>query len=183
MLMSRLKQATQRQHQEVEALMPVMQPSLSREAYARLLRQLHAVVGPLEAQLLTLPLPAPFEIDLRLKEPLLLRDLAALPDTPPVRPASPHLAGVPEALGALYVLEGATLGGQVITRHLRRTLGLTPESGSAYFHGYGPATGRMWQAFGEALDGQVALDDEARVIGGAQKTFQAFGDALCGVPA
>ncbi|WP_345465797.1 biliverdin-producing heme oxygenase [Deinococcus carri] len=182
--MSRLKQATQDQHQEVEALMPVMQPSLSLEAYARLLRQLQGVVEPLEARLLTLTLPAPFGIGLRLKKaPLLMRDLAALPATPPVRLAPPPLAGVPEALGALYVLEGATLGGQVITRHLRRHLGLTPERGGAYFHGYGPDTGRMWQAFGEAMNRWGTVGEEARVIGGAQMTFRAFGDALRRVPA
>lgn len=186
MIMSRLKQATQTLHHEVEALMPVMRPSLSRGEYTWLLGQLCGVVQPIEARLLTLPLPASFDLDLRLKAPLLVRDLGALTQTPAAQllPApAPHLPGVPEALGALYVLEGATLGGQVISRRLRQTLGVTPEWGGAYFYAYGPGTGRMWRAFGEVMNRCVAPGDEARVVAGAQATFRAFGHALGGVPA
>lgn len=178
MMMSRLKQATLPQHHEAEALMPVLDPSLTDTDYARLLRQLHGVIQPLEARLLALPIPAPFELDLRVKAPLLIRDLATLPGTRPVTITPPPLPGVPEALGALYVLEGATLGGQIITRHLRQTLGVTPQRGGAYFYGYGPATGTMWRAFGDAMNRLVAPGDEAQVIAGAQATFETFANAL-----
>lgn len=183
MLMSRLKQATLDRHREVEALMPVTQPTLSRAAYARLLGQLQAVTQPLEARLLTLPLPPAFELHLRVKAPLLARDLDHLPLVPPVTPAVPQLPGVPEGLGALYVLEGATLGGQVITRHLQRNLGITPESGGAYFHAYGAATGQMWRALAGAMNQGVDPEDEPRVIAGAQHTFDLFHHVLSGVPA
>ena len=184
MIMSLLKQATLRHHHEVEALMPVLNPALSETTYAQVLRQLHGVIQPLETHLLTLPIPADVELNLRLKTPLLARDLEALAqDLPPPVTLAPLLLGVPEALGALYVLEGATLGGQVIARHLRRTLGVTAERGGAYFSGYGSRTGRMWQAFGDAMDRVVIPGDEAHVILGAQIAFQAFGDALRGVPA
>lgn len=185
MIMSRLKHATQHQHHEVEALMPVLDPALSRAAYAQILRQLFGVIQPLEAHLLTLPIPAALELDLRLKAPLLTRDLKALAQDIASSPetAAPPLRGVPEALGALYVLEGATLGGQVITRHLRWTLTVTPEWGGAYFHGYGPDTGQMWRAFGEAMNREVVPGDEPHVIAGARLAFQAFGDALRRVPA
>lgn len=185
MIMSRLKQATLHQHQEVEALMPVLDPALSRSAYAQLLCQLLGVVRPLEAHLLTLPIPAALELDLRLKAPLLARDLEALAQDVTTLPvaAAPPLPGIPGALGALYVLEGATLGGQVIARHLRRTLRVTPERGGAYFSAYGSETGRMWRAFGEAMNREVVPGDEAHVITGARLAFQAFGDALRRVPA
>lgn len=165
--------------------MPVMRPTLSRETYVRLLEQLQSVVGPLEARLLTLPVPAAFELEARRKAPLLSRDLALLTTPRPRLDAGalPLSTGLPEALGALYVLEGATLGGQVIVRSLRRSLGITPESGGAYFHAYGPETGRMWQSFGDAMRREVAPEDEERVIAGARDTFLAFANALRSVPA
>ena len=163
--------------------MPVMRPALSTETYVQLLEQLQSVVGPLEACLLTLPVPTAFEFEARRKAPLLSRDLALLTKSRPRAGARPLSPGLPEALGALYVLEGATLGGQVIVRALRRNLGITPESGGAYFHAYGPETGRMWQAFGEAMRREVAPEDEERVIAGARDTFLAFANALRSVPA
>ena len=45
----------------------------------------------------------------------------------------PDLQGVQEALGCLYVVEGSTLGGQVIARHLRQTLGVDPRCGGSFF--------------------------------------------------
>lgn len=173
--MARLKEATRERHGEVEARMPVLDPGLPLPGYARLLRQLQAVVEPLEAQLRERGLPAAFALDRRLKAPLLARDLAALPAAPRLSPSRVRLPGLPEALGALYVLEGSTLGGRVIGRHLRGR-GLTPERGGAYFHAYGPDTGAMWRSFGEAMNGWEG--DPERVIAGANLTFGAFAEAL-----
>lgn len=183
MLMSRLKQATLNQHREVDALIPVLHPTLSRVTYARLLAQLQAVVQPLETRLMVFPMPTAFELHLRLKAPLLARDLECLCPPPPVVPAIPQLPGLPEGLGALYVLEGATLGGQIIARHLQRHLGITSQSGGAYFHAYGAATGQKWRTLGDAMNQRVAPEDEERVIAGAQHTFDLFRQVLNGVPA
>ena len=180
MLMARLKEATRQRHEEVEARMPVLDPGLPLPGYARLLRQLQTVVEPLEAQLLERSVPAAFRLKERLKAPLLARDLAALPASPSLPPLAVRLTGLPEALGALYVLEGSTLGGQVIGRHLRAR-GLTPARGGAYFHAYGPETGAMWRAFSEAMNGWEG--EPERVIAGANLTFGAFADVLRPVPA
>ncbi|GGK18529.1 heme oxygenase [Deinococcus malanensis] len=183
MIMSRLKHSTLAQHLEVEALMPVLHPGLTLPAYAGLLTQIYAAVQPLEAGLQALTLPEPFELPARLKTPLLVSDLQAVSGAtpaprPPLRPQ-----GVPEALGVLYVLEGATLGGQVIGRHLNSALGLTPETGAAYFHAYGARTGTMWKAFTQAMNREVPIEAEERVIGGAQTAFEAFRRVLAGTPA
>ena len=52
-----------------------------------------------------------------------------------------------KALGCLYVLEGATLGGVLIARHVRASLGFDGDAGSAFYLGYGPRTGAMWRGF------------------------------------
>ncbi|GGR19484.1 heme oxygenase [Deinococcus ruber] len=154
--------------------MPVMQPTLTTADYAQLLSHLHAVVHPLEAQLLTLGLPNVFDLQRRTKAALLRRDLTWFPAVPTLPSVPATLAGVAEGLGALYVLEGATLGGQVISRHLHHTLGLTPERGGAYFFGYGSSTRQMWQTFSHAMNQWVPQDDQLRVIAGAHSTFQLF---------
>jgi heme oxygenase len=59
----------------------------------------------------------------------------------------PEIASPEQAVGVLYVLEGATLGGQFIQRHLQTTLGLTPSQGLSFFCSYGDGVGTMWQAY------------------------------------
>jgi len=54
------------------------------------------------------------------------------------------------AVGILYAIEGATLGGQIISAHLHDTLGLTAHAGARFFNGYGDSaeTKRRWDEFG-----------------------------------
>lgn len=95
--------------------------------------------------------------------------IAALPRPEPIR-----LAGPAAATGALYVLEGSTLGGQVIGRHIGSVHGLT-EEGLAYYRAHGPATGTMWAAFRARLT--LFEDDaagEAALIEAAIATFAAM---------
>jgi len=83
-------------------------------------------------------------------------------------------------LGYLYVMEGSTLGGQLISRHFRQTLGIELATGGAYFHGYGEQTGARWKETVQFLDAapvvasndpqvQAAFVDAA--VGGANDTF------------
>ncbi len=98
----------------------------------------------------------PFEYEGRRKRAWLLADLTHLslnmhqPDgvwsqLPPLQP----LANVGALIGTLYVIEGATLGGQVISRHLQDQMGLQSNSGARFFNGYGNAmtTRSNWQQF------------------------------------
>jgi len=113
--------------------------------------------------------------------PRLRRDLLALGlahealSRLPLSPQVPAPASVPEAFGCLYVLEGASLGGQIISRHVRQHLGLGPDNGVTFFHGHGAETGPRWKAFVGLLD-RVAghPDDIPRVVGGARATFLLF---------
>ena len=85
----------------------------------------------------------------------------------------PELDSIPRVLGCLYVVEGATLGGQVISRHLLANLGITPESGGAFFAGYGAETGPRWKAFGEAITAAAEkFGGEDEIVAGATRTFE-----------
>ena len=100
---------------------------------------------------------------------LLQADLDALPECPPAR-----LDDEAEAIGSLYVMEGSTLGGQLIRRNVERCLGGSDQTSCLYFSGYGTQTGRMWRAFLEMLD-RVPSADAERVSRGASATFEHLG--------
>jgi heme oxygenase len=97
------------------------------------------------------------------------RDLARIPRCEQL----PDLDTVPQVLGCLYVIEGATLGGQIITRHLLANLGLTAQAGVAFFAGYGAETGPRWQAFGAMLRGGAQRwGGEEEIVASANTTFE-----------
>jgi heme oxygenase len=50
-------------------------------------------------------------------------------------------------VGALYVLEGSTLGGQVIARQLAESIGVYPGKGASFFYGHGDDTQAHWKEF------------------------------------
>jgi heme oxygenase len=52
----------------------------------------------------------------------------------------------------LYVLEGSTLGGQILTRQIHDQLGFTPEYGCQFFSRYGPRVYEMWKTFGQKAE-------------------------------
>ncbi len=87
----------------------------------------------------------------------------------------------------MYVLEGSTLGGTMISRRLRQSLGLHPGSGGGaqFFFSYGPQVGRMWRDFTAALEayseGNAHGKDE-EIVASAQATFRLHGRVAAGHP-
>jgi heme oxygenase len=116
----------------------------------------------------------------RRKAPQIARDLRAI--TPHVRleelplcTGLPHLNTAEQALGCLYVLEGATLGGQIISRQLRESLGIAAEDGAAFYNGYGSDTGRQWKSFGAAATVFAATCPSYEpILTSACDTFECF---------
>lgn len=93
----------------------------------------------------------------------------------------PTLDTIDNVLGCMYVLEGATLGGQLISRHLRETQDITSLDAGRFFAGYGDRTASMWRAFGAAVTAHVdAGGDADRIVSGARATFQTFGQWIAG---
>lgn len=76
------------------------------------------------------------------------------------------------AAGALYVLEGSTLGGQIIVKHLQKAM---PPGfvNTAYFSGYQHRTGSMWKQFLQQLTAlPQSSQQEQQIITGAINTFK-----------
>ncbi len=98
------------------------------------------------------------------------------------RPAVPVLGGPAAATGALYVLEGSTLGGQVIGRHIAGLHGFSGD-GLAYYRAHGAAAGPMWATLRGRLETYAADPSaEAALTAAAVTTFAAMRAWLCAGP-
>jgi heme oxygenase (biliverdin-IX-beta and delta-forming) len=87
----------------------------------------------------------------------------------------PKVETFAQTLGAKYVFEGATLGGRIISRHLRQNLHIMPEKDAAFFNSYGENVGQMWKAFGALTAAHAGLlNSDEEIIASAQETFTKF---------
>lgn len=182
-LLQRLKSATAALHDRIERRTPLVRDDLTLGVYRRTLARLLRLYDPWEqaaARVLRPRLPSLLEG--RLKAPLLRADLRRLGDDEPDLggPPLPPLATVPQVLGSMYVLEGATLGGPYIARHLERVLGLSDGIGYSFFRPYGPEAGRMWQSFGRVLLAASSPGTDPIIVASALATFEAIDGWLCG---
>ncbi|UYZ61559.1 biliverdin-producing heme oxygenase [Hymenobacter weizhouensis] len=111
-----------------------------------------------------------WELPARYRAHLILEDLqrpAAAPGLP-LCPAMPPLHSRAQLLGAMYVVEGSTLGGQVITRQLIQA-GIPLRR---YFAGYGEQTGPRWKTFCQLLTAEAATTSPDDIVASASHTFQ-----------
>ena len=114
------------------------------------------------------------DLDSRARSRLLLADLASLGSEMGERgdEASLEFASPASVLGALYVVEGSTLGGQVIAELLRRRLGVDASNGAAGFDPYGAETVARWAQFTGYLGSWVENPDD--VVTGARDLFEYY---------
>lgn len=184
-ILMQLAQGTRDLHARIECRVPLLDPDLRLDGYCDFLAAMLGFYEPFEDVLGAFPWQrAGLCFERRRKAGLAARDLRtlgllddrALARIPRCREL-PRPADLQQAAGCLYVLEGATLGGHVLTRHVRRTLGLSPASECAFLACYGNAVGAMWRAFAAALACIVPDTSarnaaiSARVVAAARDTF------------
>ncbi len=167
-ILVRLRLETRGEHDAVERVLDLMGTSLTREGYRQRLEQFYGFYAALEAALQsrcapadgdrgepTLPLATRSAILPRLSKTAHLRQdlhcLGVITEDLPLCRDLPPLETQAEVMGCLYVMEGATLGGRLITQHVRATLGIAPATGGRFFEGYGDHTGKMWQTMRQLL--------------------------------
>lgn len=180
-IMDRLKRETAGQHEQLEAQLDLLRPSFTLREYAGLLARFYGFYRPWEeAAWPILETGAPTLAVGRRKSPLLAEDLRFLGGIPEAIPSAsllPPLTNLGQALGSLYVLEGATLGGQILSRHFAQTLGLARE-GLTFFRGYGERTGPMWKKFRDVVTSHAAPANEDTMVLSAVITFQTLSEWL-----
>jgi heme oxygenase (biliverdin-IX-beta and delta-forming) len=122
-----------------------------------------------------------FDIEGRARSPALLADLetlgldartiARLPLWVPSR----SFASKGALLGALYVLEGSTLGGAKIARALQGVIGGEAGDGRCFFLGRGDQQSSMWREFLARLEAlSESPEESAEAIEAAVVTFDDF---------
>ncbi len=184
--MAQLKSRTAHQHQATEATVDLMRPDFTLDDYRGLLTRFFAFYKPFEAKVQAALGENPIELNHseRLNTPRLVEDLKNLglsdDEIAAIEPADtfPDLDSKENIFGSLYVIEGSTLGGQVIGRHLKQNFDLDASNGAAFFLGYGPETGKMWRGYAEAVSKFAETADTEKIVAGANQTFEAIGKAL-----
>lgn len=177
-LLTALKQSTEPYHKSLEKTLNILNPAMTESYYLAIVKAFWGYYQPLEATLADfdgLKVYVP-DLQARFKLSLLETDLVALGVDKveiakiPVCIELPACIDIAQALGCLYVMEGATLGGQVISRHLFRLFEMEAKNGTAFFSGYGSANSSMWLIFRELLIASGA--DQKTVVQAACETFQ-----------
>ncbi len=177
-ILERLKTATSRAHASLERRLRIARPNPTLSDYRAYLSAMLGFTSPLEARFADMPseLRRGAELEKRAKAHLLELDLDALDRR--LGPAPRALcAAVPDtedeagALGALYVLEGSTLGARYLRKHLS-ALGI--DDSSAYLDSYGDALGDMWLRLRALLVARAGADPArtGEVVAGACRTFE-----------
>lgn len=174
-LAERLRSETRTHHNRAEDAMGLMNPDVSSARYIEILQAFQSFYSLLEPQLSRFREWSELECEIESRMGKLAKiehDLKYF--NTPARGPMPRLAieNFAQALGSMYVIEGSTLGGQVISKFLSGRFGYAPDSGADYFSGYGSETGKMWVSFKDIIArAEAAGVDQERVIEGAAKTF------------
>jgi heme oxygenase len=178
-LSDELKTRTLTPHQELEkVLITRMRAMVSINDYIRLLQHFYSYFSSVEDHLNlyigSTELP---DYPQRRKSASLARDITTLGG---VLSEKTHATMLPEiknhlqAFGALYVIEGSTLGGLIITQMIRKQLGLN-QKGLSFFQSYGEHSTTMWDTFKLTLNQQAdTIADADTIIAAAAATFRQF---------
>jgi heme oxygenase len=181
-LRQRLRRETTASHKHLEAQFGLLDPSLDGQRYRRVLETFYGFYVPVEIDVTRFAVAEPpIGFPLRARAELIERDLLALGRSPaalaalPLCSDRPQLSCLEDFAGCLYVLEGACLGGQVLTPLLHRRLRLAKDTGAAFFAGDEERTLPRWTVVVAWLDGLPRTGaSTAKIISAATATFDAF---------
>lgn len=183
LLSDQLKTRTLAAHQELEkVLVQRMRTLQTINDYLLLLQFFYSYFGALEDRInLYLGSAELPDYPQRRKTAALAADIQALGGTLPSKtPLNdlPQIKNHLQAFGALYVMEGSTLGGPVISAMIRKQLGLT-DKGLTFFYSYGEHLTTMWDTFKLTLNRQAETHSDVEMtITAANATFRKFGAVL-----
>jgi heme oxygenase len=178
-VLQHLRAATGASHKSLEDRMPFMRPELDRALYVRLIQAYYGFYCPLERLIARIADASPTAHQ-RHKVPALVRDLTALGLTASQIDALalctdlPTITNTHHLLGARYVIEGATLGGQVLRRVIKDKLAMEADNGAEFLDVYGRATGPLWKAFLQQLADADDPQYNDQIVDAACTTFNCF---------
>ena len=89
-------------------------------------------------------------------------------------PKMPAITSTEEAWGIVYVLEGSTMGGQIITRILSRSMNVPGDIGFSFFNPYHSNTAAKWEGFKNKLNDAAGSLDQEKIIQAANHFFDNY---------
>lgn len=171
-----LRSKTDDQHQQLEKVfMNCLQQVHTIREYENLLKTMAGFLVPMEERLWQFPLQEIIsDIAQRQRKHLLLADIAQIDSNwhPELFARLPEINNIYQALGALYVLEGSTLGGPIIARMIRKQAGI--EKGLNYFESYGEDRKAMWTKFRDSLELPGLFQHKEIISAAAIACFSAY---------
>lgn len=178
-ILAELKTQTWPIHQELEKislLKKIMTEEINLQEYKKLLCIFYGFIYPYENKI---KLANSNLLTNREKSPLLRADLARLEqlNLEELQFCNVTSSFTTEAqiYGYLYVMEGATLGGQVISQALKANHKLSPFISTHYFNAYNKENRRIWGDFSRELyETNVTPNQKNQVVNTAIETFTAL---------
>lgn len=182
-IMERLKEETKTAHQQLEkATVPFIRSATDNEQYEVLLRLFFGYFRPMEEKIQGMvPISLLADIGERRQTVALLNDLkniGAPTENIPQATNLPEISTIAKAIGAMYVLEGSTLGGRFITQMLMKSLNHHSSEYISFFSGYGESTSDKWKHFTQMVNqyAEKFPDHHQEIIDSASQTFTKFGN-------
>lgn len=183
-IMERLKSETAHYHRQVEQnpyAKAIMNQTVTIEEYRTYLEKFYGFLKPLEDQAVQQPFweSTGLDIEIRGKAGLLEKDLRNLGASEeeitqlPLCEELPDISTPARLFGYLYVIEGSTNGGQIITKRLSQFLTIEADRGLEYFNAYGSETRTRWSEFTGLPQLSISNpEDHDNMVHSASETFR-----------
>ncbi len=179
-ILTALRQATGQTHKEVEKLTPFFRADFNRPLFLKWLDLMHGFYRQIDRTVGQSSFSSTCGWHYAARCPLIERDLAALAGRAPEDSADPSrilaklqsLGNTGEIAGMLYVVEGSTLGGNVLLGVLGKRAGVTAASGASFFAPHGENPQPCWAEYVQLLSRLSSEPGtEHDVVHGAKTTF------------
>jgi len=179
LFLKNLREKTGESHKQLEEnkySKAILDPSVKLADYQTYIAKLYGVTRACERDIFPEIASVMPDLEERYKSGLIVKDLAntgvsrvGLDNIPVFQFTT---SGIAAALGVMYVLEGSTLGGKFLYKHINQTLGFDGDNGASYFWGYGQKTGMLWKLFISSLVNYAVEENcEEEIIASAVQTF------------
>lgn len=180
MIIDKLRYSTAEIHRELDSwLTPVIKSIDTKEKYSILLSAFYGYYAPvmtmIDVEIDTRYLP---DFSQRRRPDIIIDDLDSINCVylaPKPALILPDIHNASHAFGALYVLEGSTLGGVFLSKLLAENMQISTDRGIRFFSGYGKASHTMWNTFIQHIT-RFANEkgDEEAILNAASDTFKYF---------
>lgn len=177
MISELLKSETSRYHDLAEEQFQskkIFEGNFEKEDYEKLLLanfRLYATLESMVFKVLTPEFGEKLELENRRKFNLLKKDLDSLNLKLPNYKHFEEAISKSKAIGILYVMEGSTLGGNVMARHLKKNE-LLGDLDFNFMTIYGSELGEMWKKFKNVLDSDFNEHQYPEILNGADLAYK-----------